>query len=121
MLETLGGPLLIDLKLIKAKLELLGRKDLESSKPIEDNNAVLGACKEYSAFLALSGANGTKFGGLKDKLENKSLFGNDNYPKDQAKLLHIMNKYKPKVARIQRINHKNAEGVAFIQDDKTTK
>ena len=52
--------------------------------------------------MTLSGVNATRFGGLRDKLENASLFGDDNYPKDQAELLHIMNKYKPEVARIQR-------------------
>ena len=71
--------------------------------------------------LELSSANGTKFGGLKDKLENESLFGHDNYPKDQAELLHIMNTYKPKVIRIQRIHQENTVGVAFIQADETSK
>ena len=65
--------------------------------------------------LALSGANATRFGGLHNKLENESLFGNDNYPKDQAELLHIMNKYKPEVARIVRNQQKNTEELAFIQ------
>ena len=57
--------------------------------------SVNSAQKKYPAFLVLSGANMTRFGELRDKLENESLFGNDNYPKAQAELLHIMNKYKP--------------------------
>jgi len=57
------------------------------------SKAVKDAQKEYLALLALSGANATRFGELRDKLENESLFRNDDYPKDQAKLLHIMNKY----------------------------
>ena len=62
--------------------------------------SVKDAQKEYLALLALSGANATRFGELRDKLENESLFRNDDYPKDQAKLLHVMNKYKPEIARI---------------------
>ena len=61
--------------------------------------ALKSAQKEYLALLKLSGENATRFGGLWDKLENESLFGNDNYPKDQAELLQIMNMYKPEVAR----------------------
>ena len=64
------------------------------------SKAVKDAQKEYLALLALSGANATRFGELRDKLENESLFRNDDYPKDQAKLLHVMNKYKPEIARI---------------------
>ena len=56
-----------------------------------------------------------RFGGLKDKLENESLSGYDNYPKDQAELLHIMNKYKTEVARVQQNHKKNTEGLAFVQ------
>ena len=41
--------------------------------------------------------------------------GDDNYPEDQAKLLHIMNKYKPEVARIQRNHQTNTEDLAFVQ------
>ena len=52
---------------------------------------------------------------MRDKLENASLFGDDNYPKDQAELLHIMNKYKPEIARIQRNQQNNTEKLAFIQ------
>ena len=77
--------------------------------------AVKEAQKEYLALLALSGANATRFSGLRDKLENASLFGDDNYPKDQAELLHIMNKYKPEIARIQRNQQHNTEELAFIQ------
>ena len=62
--------------------------------------SVKDAQKEYLALLALSGANATCFDELRDKLENESLFRNDDYPKDQAKLLHVMNKYKPEIARI---------------------
>ena len=75
-------------------------------KPDKYEEAVISAQKEYLAFPVLSGANGTRFGGLKDKPENKSLLGHDNYPKDKAELLHIMNKYKPEVAHIQ-CYHKN--------------
>ena len=85
-----------------------------------DDKVVLSARKESLALLALSGVNGKKIGGLKDKLKNESLFGHDNYLKDQANLLHSMNKYKPEVARIQILNQKK-EGVAFIQADKETK
>ena len=73
------------------------------------------AQKEYLALLALSRANATLFGGLQDKLENESLFGNDNYLKDQAELLHIMDKYKPEIARVVRNPQKNTEELAFIQ------
>ena len=62
--------------------------------------------------------NNAKFGGLKDKLENESLFGHDNYPKDQAELLHIMNKYTSEVTQTQRIRQKNTDDAAFIQADK---
>ena len=65
--------------------------------------------------FALSGANSTRFGGLRDKIENESLFGNDNYPKDQAELLHIVNKYKPEVAHGVQNQQKNKEELAFIQ------
>ena len=65
--------------------------------PVGSSNS---AQKEYLALLVLSGANVTRFRGLRDKLKNESLFRNDNYPKDQAKLLHIMNKYKPELAHI---------------------
>ena len=74
------------------------------SKPSKYKKAVISAQKEYLALLILSDVNGTRFGSLKDKLENESHFGHDNYPKDQAELLHIMNKYTPEVARIQQ-NH----------------
>ena len=115
VLDTLGGPLPIHPKLVDAKLVLLGYKDPDNLKQIMSEKAILSAWKEYFALLALSGANRTQFGGLKDKLENKSLLGHDNYPEDQAELLHIMNKYKPEVATIQRIHQKNTDGMAFIQ------
>ena len=105
--------------MIKAKLKLLGWKDLENPKPSVYENTELSARKEYLSLLALSGVNGTTFGGLKDKLENESLFGHDNYLKDQAEFLHIMKKYKAGLAKIQRINQ-NMGGLAFIQASETT-
>ena len=83
---------------VNTKLELMGCKDFENLKPTIYDNVVLSAQKEYLAFLTLSGANGKKFGGLKDQLENQSLFGHDNYPKDH--------KYKSLVAMIERFNRK---------------
>ena len=70
VLDTLQGPLPIHLKLVNAKLVLMGcnRNDLENLKPHLYKKVILGAQKEYLALLALSGANNTKFGGLKDKL-----------------------------------------------------
>ena len=65
--------------------------------------------------LALSGVNATRFGGLQNKLGNESIFGNCNYPKDQAELLHIMNKRKPEIAHIVRNQQKNTKELAFIQ------
>ena len=100
VLETLRSPLPIREALVIAKLKTMGisSKDIENPEEMPNRcmymKAVDSAQKEYLALLALSGANAIRFGGLRDKLENKSLFGNDNYPKDQAELLHIMNKYK---------------------------
>ena len=108
VLETLGCTIPVNEALILEKIKKQGftSDDLENTAeriPDRDDvmaKAVKDAQKEYLALLALSGANATRFGGLRDKLENARLFGDDNYPKDQAELLHIMNKYKPEVARI---------------------
>ena len=83
-METLCGLLSIHPKLIRAKSVLMGCKgnDLENPKSSVYNKAVVSAQKEYLALLALSGTNGTKIGGLKDKLDNKSLYRNDNDTKD---------------------------------------
>ena len=118
VLETLGGPLPIHPKLVTAKLVLMGLMgtDLECLKPNHQyKKAVISAQNEYLALFAISGANITRFSSLKDKLENESLLGHSNYPKNQAEFLHIMNKYKPEVARIQRNHQKNTEDLAFIQ------
>ena len=86
MLETLGGPLPIHPELINAKLLLMDCKwnDLENPKPSMYSKTVVSAQKEYLTLLTLSDVNGKKSGGLKDKLENESLFGHDSYPEDQA-------------------------------------
>ena len=86
VLETLGGQLHIHLKLVHAKLALMRHKgqDIENPKPHLYKKVILRAHNEYLALLALSGPNGMKFSGLKDKLENKSLFGHDNNPEDQT-------------------------------------
>ena len=123
VLETLGGTIPVNEALILEKIKKQGftSEDLENAtKRIPDRDDVMAkavkeAQKEYLALLALSGANATRFGGLRDKLENASLFGDNNYPKDQAELLHIMNKYKPEVARIQRNQQNNTEELAFVQ------
>jgi hypothetical protein len=117
VLETLGGRVPVHDTLVLAKLKDMGVSPEDEDKPSDDTmaKAFESAQKEYLALLALSGANGTRFGGLRDKLENQSLFGNDNYPKDQAELLHLMNKYKPEIARIQRNPQKNTEELAFDQ------
>ena len=52
--------------------------DLENPDSIMIEKATKAAWKEYLACLALSGANGMKFGNLKDKLKNESLFDHDN-------------------------------------------
>ena len=59
------------------KIVLMGLagSDIDCPKPDLYKKAVISAQKEYIALLALSVANGTRFGGLKDKLENKSLLG----------------------------------------------
>ena len=109
-METLGGTLPIHEALVLEKIKKQGfsSEDLEhAAEQIPDRDevyskAVKDAQKEYLALLVVSGVNATRFGGLRDKLENESLFGNDNYPKHQAELLHIMNKYKPEIARIVR-------------------
>ena len=56
-----------------AKLVLmdLTGSDLETPKPNLYEKAVITAQKEYLTLLALSGANGPRFSGLKDKLENE--------------------------------------------------
>ena len=117
VLETLGGRLPVHEALVIVKLKAMGLSSGDEEKPDDKMcaKAFESAQKEYLALLTLSGANGARFGGLRDKLENESLFGNDNYPKDQAELLHIMNKYKPEIARIQRNPQKNTEELAFIQ------
>ena len=116
VLETLGGPLPIHPALVIKKLGTLGvtGSDIENPDPDLYTKAVNCAQKEYPALLTLSGANVTEFGGLRDKPENESLSGNNNYPKDQTELLHIMDKYKPEVARIVQNQQKNTEELAFI-------
>ena len=72
-MKTLGGPLPIHSKLVTTKLVLMGLMgtDLECPKPNLYQKAVISAQKEYLALLLLSGANGTRFGGLKDKLKKR--------------------------------------------------
>ena len=85
-MKILGVPLPIHTKLVRAKLVLMGltRSDLETLKPNLYEKAVISAQKEYLALLTLSGANSPRFSGLKDKLDNESLFGHDNCPKNQV-------------------------------------
>ena len=96
ILETLGGPLPVHPALVIVKVGTLGvtGSDIEHPNPDLYDKAVNSAERGNLALLVLSGANVTQFGGLRDKIENKSLFGNDNYPKDQAELINIMNKYR---------------------------
>ena len=53
---------------IENMAQLIPDRDEVYSKAVKD------AQKEYLALLALSGANATRVGGLRDKLQNESLF-----------------------------------------------
>ena len=60
-MKTLGGPLPIHPKLVTTKLVLMGlmESNLECPKPNIYKKAVISTQKEYLAWLALSGVNGT--------------------------------------------------------------
>ena len=90
MLETLGGTLPVHEALVLEKIKKQGYSSEDPEKVVEiipDRDEVYpkafkDAQKEYLALPTLSRANATRFGGLRDKLKNESLFGSDNYPKD---------------------------------------
>ena len=52
--------------------------------------------------MALRGANGKQFQGIKEKLENALLFGQDIYPATHEELLNMTNNYKDEVPKVIR-------------------
>ena len=73
--------------------------------------------EEYLTMLVLSGANGMNFQGMKDHLENSSLFGQDIYPPTGEQLLNMLNNYKPEVLKVW--SYPPGGEVVFIQTSET--
>ena len=117
VLESLVGELLLNSTLlVMEKLLELGCNDMDSPDADMKKKTVGLVWEEYLTMLALGGAKGPEFQGMKGKLENLLLFGQDLYPRTREELLNMMNYYKPEVPRVR--THPTGGEVAFIQTIK---
>jgi hypothetical protein len=120
VVETFGGSYGREPGLVSAEIKVQTGVVDRDNPTADELEIVHNTCREqYLACMLLRGSDNGRYHKLKDNLSNNMSLGKDNYPKTIVETTRLLNEYKVP-PRAVRVRENQVEGVAFVQEGKTT-